>query len=111
MIVDLIGSEIAEEVAEYVHKKIEQDMRLRGMSITNRYSPGYCNWHVSDQQKLFKILEGKTCGIQLSDSSLMLPLKSISGIIGVGSNVKNRGYACSKCEMDFCIYRVKGKFG
>jgi hypothetical protein len=24
----------------------------QGWLITNRYSPGYCGWHVSEQQKL-----------------------------------------------------------
>jgi len=107
LIVNLIGSEIAEEVADFIHKKIGNNMALQGMNITNRYSPGYCNWSVSDQQKLFNLFEGKTSGIQLTESSLMIPIKSVSGIIGVGVNVKNRSYSCSVCNTEFCIYRDK----
>lgn len=108
LIVDLIGSEIAEGMAEFIHKRIETDMADRGLQITNRYSPGYCNWPVSDQQNLFKLIDGHTCGVQLTASSLMLPIKSVSGIVGVGPGVKNRGYTCSKCDAEFCIYRDRG---
>jgi hypothetical protein len=107
LITDLIGSEIAEDTAEYIHQKIGTDMRERGMQITNRYSPGYCNWPVSDQQYLFRLLGGHTCGIQLTESSLMLPIKSVSGFVGVGTEVSHRGYSCSKCDAEFCIYRDK----
>jgi hypothetical protein len=106
-IVDLIGSEIAEGIAELTHNKIEADMAALDLRITNRYSPGYCNWPVSDQQQLFFLLGNNNCGVKLTESSLMLPIKSVSGVIGAGKQVKNRGYACTMCEVDHCIYRVR----
>ncbi|MBN1791204.1 MAG: hypothetical protein JW830_11945 [Bacteroidales bacterium] len=107
LIVDLIGSEIAEDVADFVHKKIEEDMGADGLKVTNRYSPGYCKWPVSDQQQLFHLLRDNTCGVQLTGSSLMLPIKSVSGIVGIGKDVKNQGYFCSICDADYCLYRDK----
>jgi hypothetical protein len=106
-IVDLIGSEIAENVAEYVHNEVGKDMARVGLKITNRYSPGYCKWPVSDQQQLFRLLGDNNCGIILTDSSLMLPVKSVSGIIGIGQEVENAGYSCNICDTDHCIYRDK----
>jgi hypothetical protein len=107
LIVDLIGSEIAEDVADFVHKKLEEDMAKDGHKVTNRYSPGYCNWPVSDQQQLFHLLQDNTCGVQLTGSSLMLPIKSVSGIIGIGEDVENQGYFCAICDADQCLYRDK----
>jgi hypothetical protein len=107
LIADLIGSEIAEEAAEKVHQRIGSEMAARGLRITNRYSPGYCNWPVSDQQSLFGLMGGNCCGVKLTKSSLMLPIKSISGIVGAGEHVRNRGYACAKCTAGHCIYRDK----
>ncbi len=107
LIVDLIGSEIAEDVADFVHKKIEEDVAVNGLKVTNRYSPGYCNWPVSDQQQLFHLLQDNTCGVQLTGSSLMLPIKSVSGIIGIGKDVENQGYFCTICDADQCLYRDK----
>lgn len=106
-IVDLIGSEIAENIAEYVHNELEKDMAGMGLKITNRYSPGYCKWPVSDQQQLFRLLGTGNCGVNLTGSSLMIPVKSVSGMVGIGQNVENAGYSCDICETDHCIYRDK----
>lgn len=107
LIVDLIGSEIAEIGAELIHQQITADMDTMEMNTTNRYSPGYCGWPVSDQQQLFSLMQNATCGVRLTDSSLMLPVKSVSGIVGVGKEVKYRAYSCARCDAKFCIYRDK----
>jgi hypothetical protein len=107
LIADIIGSEIAEGIADYIHSRLTDDMAEKGIGASNRYSPGYCNWPVSDQQSLFKIIGNNNCGIKLTDSSLMIPIKSISGIIGIGMSVENRGYACAVCESEYCLYRDK----
>ncbi len=107
LIADLVGSEIAETIAGFIHTRIEEAMAEKGINITNRYSPGYCQWNVSDQQQLFALLDKNNCGIYLTDSSLMIPLKSVSGIIGIGKEVRNQGYTCSKCDADYCLYRDK----
>lgn len=105
LIVDIIGSEIAEGLAEHIHLRIGSEMSDSGYRITNRYSPGYCNWPVSDQQKLFGLLDQNNCGIKLTDSSLMIPIKSVSGITGLGKDVINIGYTCAWCQADHCLYR------
>jgi len=104
-IVDLIATGIVESVADQVQEVIESIVRKDGLKITNRYSPGYCNWDVSEQQKLFGLLPAECFGITLSESSLMHPIKSISGIIGIGKNVKYRDYYCEHCSMKKCAYR------
>jgi hypothetical protein len=106
-IVDIVGSEIAEGVAGYVHKKLESESAVTGFKTTNRYSPGYCQWSVSDQQKLFSLMGDSHCDVRLSASSLMVPLKSVTGIIGLGKDVENKGYACFRCDADHCLYREK----
>jgi hypothetical protein len=35
----------------------------------------------------------------------MEPVKSISGIIGIGENVRRRPYTCNLCDLKDCIYR------
>jgi hypothetical protein len=107
LIMDIIGSEIAEGVADYTHDRITQELLSSGIKTTNRYSPGYCNWPVSDQHHLFSLMGNNTSGVSLNASSLMIPIKSVSGIIGLGRNVENRGYACALCEADHCLYRDK----
>ena len=75
------------------------------MSITNRYSPGYCVWHLKEQKSLFSLLPAEYCNITLTDSCLMQPIKSVSGLIGIGANGKQKTYLCSICELSHCLYR------
>lgn len=106
-IFDLIGSEFAECVAEKLHNEIEKQAAIYTLKVSNRYSPGYCNWPVSDQHKLFLLLGNANCGIRLTDSSLMLPVKSVSGLLGVGENMRRVKYKCDLCTDKDCIMRKK----
>ncbi|HLN56227.1 MAG TPA: vitamin B12 dependent-methionine synthase activation domain-containing protein [Bacteroidales bacterium] len=104
-IYDVIGSEIVEAAADLMQNELERSAAEEGLNITNRYSPGYCGWNVEEQHKLFTLLPGNFCGINLTPSALMDPEKSVSGIIGIGKNVKMNPYTCRICEMKDCIYR------
>ncbi|HWR32739.1 MAG TPA: vitamin B12 dependent-methionine synthase activation domain-containing protein, partial [Chitinophagaceae bacterium] len=106
-IMDVIGSEMVEAAIDKMQEELEQIVLSEGLQITNRYSPGYCGWSVSEQQKLFSLLPEKFCGVSLTASSLMQPVKTVSGIIGIGTEVQKKGYACRVCEIDNCIYRKK----
>ncbi len=104
-IMDLVASSAVEALAEVVHGRIREAADSGGMKVTNRYSPGYCSWDVSEQQKLFTLFPDQCCGITLSDSSLMTPVKSASGVIGVGGRVKFNGYTCEICPMKHCGFK------
>jgi hypothetical protein len=104
-IYDVLGSTIVEAAADRIQNILQQEMKSEGCNITNRYSPGYCNWPVSEQQKLFSLFDGIACGITLTSSALMKPIKSISGIIGIGHDVKFREYQCELCSSKNCVYR------
>jgi len=106
-ITDTMGSWVVERAMDLIQEKLKNTFRELEMHITNRYSPGYCNWPVSDQQSLFSLLPEQPCNIRLTGSSLMIPIKSVSGIIGIGKKVKKRGYACDICNNKKCIYRNK----
>lgn len=104
-ITDTLGSIMAEKSIDFIQKSLEREMKDVGMCISNRYSPGYCNWPLSDQKQLFDLLPVHQCGIELTDSCLMLPIKSVSGIIGVGKSMEKKSYACEICENKTCVYR------
>lgn len=103
-ITDLVASALADAVADCVHEEIRKEAESQGMKVTNRYSPGYCSWDVAEQQKLFRLFPENPCGISLSESSLMSPAKSISGIVGMGPRVKFNAYTCKICPMKNCLF-------
>ncbi len=102
---DVFGSAIAEAVGGKIQQMIREEVQMQGLQITNRYSPGYCHWDVVDQHKLFRLLGGNPCGVGLTPSSLMNPVKSISGVIGIGKDVQYRDYQCDLCQMKNCVYK------
>ncbi|TAL76785.1 MAG: methionine synthase [Bacteroidetes bacterium] len=104
---DVVGSEIVEAAGDIMQCELEKEVIYSGEKITNRFSPGYCGWDVSEQRKLFQLIPDNFCRIRLTESALMDPVKSISGFIGIGANVKMIPYTCSLCDMKDCIYRKR----
>ena len=104
-IADALGSVIAERCADALEECLQQSIDKLRWHHTNRFSPGYCGWHVSQQQLLFPLFEGNTCGVSLTDSSLMVPIKSVSGIIGLGEKVRKLDYTCGLCDFAQCYKR------
>ena len=102
---DLLGSMIVESAADQLQLEIKRIALFESLQITNRYSPGYCKWSVADQHKLFSFFPKNCCGIKLTESALMHPIKSVSGIIGIGADVSFREYTCNLCNQVGCIQR------
>jgi hypothetical protein len=103
---DVMGSYIAEAAGDVMQARLGAEVRKSGQQLTNRYSLGYCRWPVTDQCKLFGLFKGSTCGVSLTDSGLMNPIKSISGLIGIGANVRYRESHCDLCNLKKCMYRI-----
>lgn len=107
-IADSLGSVIAEKTADCMEVALAEYIQSKNWKHTNRYSPGYCGWHVSEQQKLFPLFPVTSpCGIRLTDSSLMIPIKSVSGVIGVGTDVRKLEYTCGLCTYENCYRKRK----
>jgi hypothetical protein len=103
-IFDVLGSVAVEKAADKILQSLETEMQKSGLKISDSFSPGYCEWSVSEQQKLFSLLPENFCGVSLSKSSLMWPLKSVSGMVAIGSDMEHKGYQCYWCTDKDCIY-------
>lgn len=105
-----LGSVIAERTADRMEEALQRQIAVAGWRHTNRFSPGYCGWHVSEQASLFHIFATEQpCGVRLTPGScLMVPIKSVSGVIGIGANVRRHDYTCGLCDYAKC-YKKKHK--
>ncbi len=106
-IADALGSVIAEGAVSLVSDRLELEMAGENLKISNNYSPGYCDWNLKEQMQLFALLPEGISGITLTASSLMIPVKSVSGIIAVGEEVKKRPYGCDICTMKNCASNLR----
>jgi hypothetical protein len=107
LVYNAVGSERAEAAAATVLEELRDQLADRGLAPTLPYSPGYCGMALSEQQNLFALFDGETVGVTLSKSLLMQPIKSISGLIGVGpaADVRQHGSPCDRCELWTCQMR------
>jgi hypothetical protein len=103
-VLDMVGSMVAEKSGERLLDILEQELKSENLSLSDPYSPGYCDWSVAEQHQLFSLFPSGFCGVTLSSSSLMSPIKSVSGIAGIGPAMKRKGSQCLMCDLDNCMY-------
>jgi hypothetical protein len=103
-VLDAIGSGAVEKVADFIQDRIKEIAEAQGLVTSRRFSPGYCDWNIGQQRMLFHALTGNTLGIHLTGECLMVPQKSISGIIGIGPSIDNvENYnPCKTCTKQDC---------
>ncbi len=83
VILDAIGSETADVVADRMHRVVLKKLaEEQGFSVTPRFSPGYGDWPVTVQGEFLDVCSGELIGISVNESSLMLPRKSVSAVLG-----------------------------
>jgi hypothetical protein len=104
---DSVGSGAVESLAEYVNDLLCQEAIPLGLPVTNRVSPGYGHWDVSQQKALFAICPGDAIGVSLNDACFMNPVKSLSLLAAAGTRAKVDHYfsQCARCWMPACAYR------
>ena len=104
---DSVGSGAVESLAEHVNDLLCQQGIGRGVRVTNRISPGYGGWDVSEQPLLFHFVDGAPIGVDLNDACFMTPEKTITLLVGAGPGARVDHYfsQCARCWMAGCAYR------
>ena len=107
MVVNAIGAERAEAAETAVIDQLRLQAEPSGFAPTLPYSPGYCGMSLTEQTKLFSLFGRENIGVTLSAECLMTPLKSVSGLIGLGpaDQVEQFGTPCDRCELHNCAMR------
>ena len=90
MILDAIGSEAVEKTVCFLQNQVRAIANADDAEITLRYSPGYCDWDIEQQRLLFRAMDSAPLEVDLTEDCLMVPQKSLSGIIGIGWGEKRR---------------------
>lgn len=116
---DAMASVAADELAELAERRYATRLREAGWTTPDgaalRYSPGYCGWDVSGQKRLFARLQPAAIGLTLTESCVMQPLKSVSGVLIAGPKTIHRFPPtydfCEQCEDRTCRDRLRTLFG
>jgi cobalamin-dependent methionine synthase I len=106
LILDAFGSAAAEEAAEMLHARVCAAVQHENLKAARRVSPGYGKWNVVRQADLLAHLPIEEVGIRLTQSSMMIPRKSVSFavVLEPPGRVSTRG-RCAVCDLTDCRYR------
>ncbi|MBQ3007185.1 MAG: Vitamin B12 dependent methionine synthase activation subunit [Clostridia bacterium] len=102
IVTDCIGSAAIEAFCDKINLSFENYEYLRP-----RFSPGYGDMPLECQKDIVEFLQTKkNIGMSLTESLMMVPVKSVTAIIGAG-NEKNKctGPGCMICSGINCPYR------
>lgn len=104
---DSYGTLAVEALAAAACRVLERVAARRGVSTSMPLSPGLNGWPLADgQRQVFALLGTRPAGITLTSSSQMLPRKSTTLVIGLGSGLTQQGRPCDYCSLQpSCRYQ------
>jgi len=107
LIINAVGSERAEAAELAAIDDLRSRTAQTGRGLTLPYSPGYCGMAITEQRTLFSVVSGDAVGVSLTPECLMRPIKSVSGLIGIGlaHAIEYQGSPCDRCELKHCNMR------
>ncbi len=105
-VLDAVGSQLAEIVADLVETEWRNDLAASGYDSSLRMSPGCCDWDLDGQNVVFTILDASAIGVRLAPGYLMIPEKSASSASVAAESVPMQS-ACSACGKNECPFRKR----
>jgi hypothetical protein len=104
LLLDELGSWAVDMVRQQVCRRLQDEAEAAGRRVSTSLSPGESEWPLEDQAVLFSLLDAGSIGVSLGPTMLMSPLKSLSFVLGRGSNLTGHEGG-SHC--DFCVIRER----
>lgn len=97
-----VAAALIESYCDEVQSKVDTG----ALQQRPRFSPGYGDWDLAEQAKLFPVLNcAKQIGLTLTDGMMMAPSKSVTAIIGLSESVECVWNKCMTCGNVNCPYR------
>ena len=109
LMLDEIGNAALRYLTREATRLVSREASARNWRTSRPFSPGMSGWPLSEQRHLFRLVPGQQIGVSLTSSSMMIPRKSVSMVVGIGPDVADSLNAddCSYCAREGdCAYRV-----
>lgn len=86
--------------------QLNADERENDLFLLPRFSPGYGDWDLREQGKIFALMDlPRRLGVTLTQSFMMLPEKSVTALAGLGKAPHCPQSSCGNCEKTDCAFR------
>ncbi len=102
----VLTDSLCDKFEEYIRENVDG-------YITSRFSPGYGDSPLTMQKDIIAYVDGqRKIGLNVTGSSLMIPRKSVTALMGVADHpVTGRLATCGECVLrEKCTLRKEGKF-
>jgi hypothetical protein len=103
---DGLGNAAVEKISQKTCEHIRDQAQGNGLTTSVPLSPGEPDWPVEvGQPQIFALLDPSQAGVTLTSTGMMIPKKSISFVVGIGSNMVQTDQ-CEFCSIrERCHYR------
>lgn len=112
LILDACATVTIEEICDRICMELDIILEKDNKELTSRYSPGYGDLPLNIQGDFLSVLGvEKSIGLTATSSSILIPRKSVTAIMGVvdKGNSKEK-ISCLDCnKYSTCIYRKGGE--
>ena len=107
VLLDAAATAAVEQEADLMEKNFAATFAKEGFKLRWRFSPGYGDWNLTEQAKLFKICGAEQIGLHLTSALMLEPRKSVTAIIGAIRNEELgiRNANCAACNKFDCPMR------
>ena len=111
VLLDAAATAAVEQAADEMEKAINRVVAKESLKMRWRFSPGYGDWKLDNQKNFFYVTGAPEIGMNLTESLMLMPRKSVTAIIGLEkivsdkSNVKIKK-SCANCSKVNCHSRI-----
>ena len=111
VVLDALASAEVEHMCDYEECLLTGQISSTDF-LTMRFSPGYGDVPLEVSDNILDALQAKKdLGINITKSFMLVPVKSITAIVGISDRKEFRGKSCEFCTItEFCKYRKRGEF-
>ncbi len=108
-----VAAALIESYCDQCCRELEQQLPA-GLRLLTRFSPGYGDWPLQEQKLLCRLLDSSnTIGLTLTEGCMMVPIKSVTAVIGIVPAEKgwrsvyagNSQHECQDCGKTDCKFR------
>ncbi|MDY9920283.1 MAG: methionine synthase [Synergistota bacterium] len=109
VIIDACASAEIERVTDLAESEIMRSLPSEE-HLTMRFSPGYGDVPLEDSQKIISALSAdRRIGLKLTGTNMLVPMKSVTAVIGISDRKTDRSKDCTLCSMkESCAYKKRG---
>ena len=107
LVMQAAAAAVIEAYCDEVNEHLRAEAAAEGLYLRPRFSPGYGDLSLDCQRDFLYILKAqKNIGLTVTDSGLMVPVKSVTAINGISPEpVSCHLQGCEICSKKDCAYR------